>query len=136
MNTSSVLRGLPTRQDPMLCESNCNSFGDRLALQTDLRFVKPPEEGESITFHKMKAVWYQKVYGGPCNSYVHELRVVLIKHDPEETREITSSKCSIVYRRPKDCKAKRTSDWKTDEKKPTLPFIKKSIQATRLIQEK
>lgn len=53
-NTSSVLGGLPTIQDPVLCDNNGNAAGDHFAVHALLRVAKPPKERKTVTFRRMK----------------------------------------------------------------------------------
>lgn len=53
-NTSSVLGGLPTKLDPVLCDNNGNAAGDRFAVHALLRVAKPPKERKTVTFRRMK----------------------------------------------------------------------------------
>lgn len=43
-NTSSVLKGVSTIQNPVLCDKNGNVAGDHFAVHAHLRVAKPPKE--------------------------------------------------------------------------------------------
>lgn len=104
-NTSSVLRGIPTIQDPVLCDNNGNAAGDHLAVHAHLWVAKPPKERKTVTFRSIKQLDIEKFKADLASSpllcdndgslenlvtsYVHELRDVLNKHAPEETKTIT-----------------------------------------------
>lgn len=40
--TSSLLRGLPTIQDPVLCGNNGNAAGGHFAVHANVQVAKPP----------------------------------------------------------------------------------------------
>lgn len=100
-NTSYVLEGLPTIQDPELCNKNRNATGDHFAVHAG---CKASKNRKTVTFRRMKQLYIVKFKSDPdsssvlfdtngplqdlLNSYDHELRVVLNKHAPEETRTI------------------------------------------------
>ncbi|XP_061194315.1 uncharacterized protein LOC133202489 [Saccostrea echinata] len=102
---SSLLRGLPTIQDPVLCDNNGNAAGDHFAVHAYLQIAKPPKERKTVTFRRMKQLDNEKFridldsslvlcdkndsLENLVTSYDHKLRAVLNKHAPEETRTIT-----------------------------------------------
>ncbi len=74
------------------------------AVHAHLRVAKPPKKRETVTFQRMKQLDIEKFksdldsssvlfdtngsFQDLLNSYNHELRAVLNKHAPEETRTI------------------------------------------------
>lgn len=59
-NISSVLGGLPSIQDPVLCDKNGNAAGDHFAVHAYLRAAKPPKERKAVTFRGMKQLDIEK----------------------------------------------------------------------------
>lgn len=88
----------------MLSDNNGNAAGDYFAVLALLRVAKPPKECRTVTFRRMKQLDIEKYKSDLdsssilidtngslqdlLNSYDHELRTVLNKHAPEETRTI------------------------------------------------
>lgn len=98
-NTSSVLGGLPTIQDPVLCDNNGNAAGDHFAVHALLRVAKPPKERKTVTFRRMK-----------------QLDIEMFKSDIDSSKQTrprrdqnnhSSSTYPMVHGRSKDCKARK-----------------------------
>ncbi|XP_062609777.1 uncharacterized protein LOC134271591 [Saccostrea cucullata] len=135
---------------------NGNAAGDHLAIKAYLQVAKPPKERKTVTFRRMKKLEIEKfrtdldsspVLSDKTDSlknlitdYDHELRAVLNKHVPEETRTITLRPNTPWYMEDLRTAKREKRRAERQMRKSNLTvhrqiFRDTSIQVTRLILE-